>query len=423
MLRDEPQNYYHRKALARTLYGLAKYRNARKFFDLHTDFEDVPGQSQQVYYLLENLGRREMNALALSHVFRLQKEFPADEDLEAMADDLFSELMSEHGDYVENLARNRRTSPRPVAKVPKETPPEKEEGEETGGQIKTRSVWNNIHEGKLPSDPWVSREGWFEEADMDKEEEEYIRYAFVDLFKDRQFEKAMEKARLPNNPPEGVTAESLWRKGRDERKTRLKGRKLGLDKVVFVKPFYSKLDQRKTVPVKYMDSETAEGDLNKMLLENADRVGLEIELLDPLEMDPEDVDQFNDMIVLNDWLVDRLGHEDVEMVAVNQDAVKKMQQKYGTRNFAWTGIFAVTDNKSFMKRTLACFYGCATGVLLPFAIYYYLEPEHNTYQFTLLFDVETGEVNMADLHQVKFKDSQTYRNSMIYNTMLQMAAK
>lgn len=424
MLKLEPGDGYHRKAIGRSLYALAKYRNAKKFFELHTDFDVVEGEGQQLYYFLENLNDEELNALALAYVWELRSEYPKDEDQSAMASDLIIEMVDHHRDFLDSLYIEPRTSARPVPKSNSKENSNVEESEINGdsSEVETREV-ELFDSDEADDESYITRDSQFDESIREEEEAEYIQYVFVDLFQDDQFVEEINEAKSTADEKEAAYPDWNWEEASMERKNRLKGVKLGLDKVVFVKPFYSKMDQRKEVPIKYMDSETAESDLNRMLRSSAEKVGLEIDLLDPQEMDEADSERFNDMVILNDWLSERLEHGNMGLVPVKQEEVIALKDKYGTNNFAWTGIIAVTGNKNQLKRTMVCLYGCATGILAPYAIYYYFAPDHDMYQFTLVFDIETGIASMADFHEVNFKDSETFRKSVIYSSVLQMAAK
>ena len=376
MLQEDPDNYYHQQALGRSLYCLAKYRNARKFFELHTDYREVTGEHQQVHYFFQKLGREEMNAVALLWNWRLHTAHPQSDAPMDMVNDLLVEIKKHYPEFLPSLSE-----------APRSLPVEANEG-----------AW-------------------------EKEKSDFIKYTFVAQFQqDNSFRKAIDAAPSPETDSKEPDREPFVRNRKSERKARIKGKNLGLDKVVFVKPFYQKVDQRKSVATRYMDSETALGEMNGLLRDNANRVGLKIDLLDPHEFSTGDTERFNDMVMLNDWLVERLDHENIDMVGIAPEAMRQLTQKYGTSHFAWTGIFAVTDNKSLMQRYTACFYGC-TIVLLPLAIFEFFEPEHTTYQFTLLFDVESGEMRFGDLHPLDFKDSKAFRKSMIYNTLLQISSK
>lgn len=188
---------------------------------------------------------------------------------------------------------------------------------------------------------------------------------------------------------------------------------------MIVDPYYNKIDTRKRNSVKYFAAETSQQTFTRRLKIAADKVGLAYDVIDPNTFRTTDVEKFNDFSVINDWVVERFNHEDkAHPVVMNTDEVDNLVEKYGTKYFLWTGVVNVREKKEDAFTTFLI-----TLVLypaLPYGIYQLVTPEYETLYYSILFDVETGEVKMFDVNTVEQKDTGDLLNSYIYDTLLQI---
>ena len=78
--------------IAHSLYGNAMFRNRdTSKMDLEA-YKEVEGESQQIYYAMLHMTKEEATLAALNNVWKLHKQYPADESLLQMATDLMDDL-------------------------------------------------------------------------------------------------------------------------------------------------------------------------------------------------------------------------------------------------------------------------------------------------------------------------------------------
>ncbi len=96
LLKDYKDNEYLQKIIAKSLYGLSKYRNSDESHLVTQSYSSVEGNSQQVHYLFRQLSQVQTNVLALKYVHHLLKEYPDDDQLINIRKDLIQELVYHH---------------------------------------------------------------------------------------------------------------------------------------------------------------------------------------------------------------------------------------------------------------------------------------------------------------------------------------
>ena len=89
---QHPNSFFLKKIIGQSLYGLAKYVNAGRFWDVHQDFEEVMPQRRGLHYLIENLLPEELNMAALAYLWQLHTEYQDDQEIQLMSNDLIDEL-------------------------------------------------------------------------------------------------------------------------------------------------------------------------------------------------------------------------------------------------------------------------------------------------------------------------------------------
>jgi beta-barrel assembly-enhancing protease len=173
-----------------------------------------------------------------------------------------------------------------------------------------------------------------------------------------------------------------------------KGYALGLNKVVFVNPYYKRIDERKKNQVRYQISEQVQLEFRKKLIANARLLNFEAKVLDPTGMKTNEIQRFNENSLLNEWFSDKLKHdEEIKMVSPVHNQAQALISQYGTSKFCWIGTISVTDNTS---------------------------PKNKTLYYVLLYDIKTENLEMQSLNKIQQRDDNSILNSNIYYTILQM---
>ncbi len=123
LLEKYPDNVYLKKTVAKSLYNIAVNKSSadRKKFDNNSgnsrlssrqysipDYQNIEGESQRLYYMLDNLDSKELNTIALSYAYKAHKKNPEDKVLKAITDSLFSEMVNANSLFLSNFSKKTK---------------------------------------------------------------------------------------------------------------------------------------------------------------------------------------------------------------------------------------------------------------------------------------------------------------------------
>jgi beta-barrel assembly-enhancing protease len=395
LLKKDPESSYLKTIIGEALYGLSKYYNHGKYSEVHIPFSDVEGKSQQVFHLFEKMDKAELNVLAVQYLWNLRKLYPNNEEVDLMLKDSFKEMVNLHYAKANMFSSTKK-----------------------GALVQNQ----NIIEDSTSKYAKIKRsQEAGEESDKD-----FIKYSMVSFMNDKDF-MAMYKDLSKEKEAED-------NKSLDEKKTRLakeqeengiqkrKGYALGLEKVVFVNPYYKRIDERKKNQVRYQVSEQVQLDFRNKLMNNASLLNFNVDVIAPNSMKESEIDKFNENSLLNEWISDKLKQDDdISMVSPLHNQTQELIKKYGTSKFCWLGTISTTESKPYKASVL--FLTILYFPTLPYGIYYAVTPSHKTFYYVLLYDLKNDKLEMQSLSKIHQRDDNAILNSNIYYTMLQMKHK
>lgn len=399
LLQKDSNSVYLQKTVVKALYGLSKFSNSGSFFLTHKNPDKIKGHSQPLYRLFHNMKKEELNILALWHLWKLNKELRDDEEVALMTKDIFKELVFEHYPEISYFSST--------------------------SEVKiTSQEFHNKASAILVLDDSLKNE---EEKETEINEK-IIKYALVDLLKDSLFTETYKNLSIKkeNTYKNGkLTLKEKNKKFKMEAKERRlcqrKGKALNLNKIVFVNPYFRRVDERKKEQVQYVYSEHEQHRIKELIEENANQVSMEAEILDVNTFAEFDYQKFNENSLLDEWLNERLENRNLNFVSPIHNELEKLTEKYGTSKFCWIGAISHTrgrKNKGSLLLLSFLFYPT-----LPFAIYNAVTPENEVLYYALLFDLNTGNLDYNCTRSIKMKDKDYVLNSNIYFTMLQFKYK
>jgi hypothetical protein len=359
LLQQYPGHFYLQKIIAQSLYGLSRYADEGRFWDVHRDFDLVSGQARGVNYLFEKLEEHELNLLSLAYVWALQQAFPKDEELRLMVEDLTRSLAQNYLD---------RSS---------------------GGAIAGSEV--------LPG-----------------ERSAFTRESLNALLEQEGFRRLLARQTRALSGENGSPA-SPRRDRKKQRTLALKGVNLGLDSLVFVDPEYQRFDFRQGAGLQYLESEGRRLELLEQLGAYAQAVELEVGFISRESLEASDMATFRDWVQLNQWVEEKTSHEGLQLVSIHHAEVQHLVKKYGTPHFAWTRVQTRVERKS--QRLLTVITGI---IILPYALYKALSPRHDTHLYTMVYDLRSGKYLTLLPKHMKVKDRKDFMESALYDLLWQL---
>lgn len=398
LIHDYGESYFLNMIIAKGLYGIAKYKNYEAYDDIAYDFEKSAGYMYETAYFFYMIPRIEANVLALRYVADMKSDFPGDLSLNAMYTGLVSDLVNLNDLSAEDFFLEFKEIP-DSGIVKADTIPRQKTKKLKG--VDTREfTYAYSKPVKLQGD----------------QSNDYYKYAFVNLFAKTDLKKDLENSKtIKQDELSKKEVRKLQKKERHEEKY---GISLGLDKVLFISPFYAKWTNLRKVHQQYIASEEAKINLVNKIRHSANEVHLDYELLDGKLLGITDTEKFNDLAIIKTWLSEKLRHDDMGMEASNTTDFRKVMLKYGTENLCFMGVAGIKEKHTGRGAILALtilFYP-----MLPYGIYYFFHPANYTYFLTLVADANTGEFKMKYLNFVRASDSNSIQNSNIYYIMQQI---
>ncbi|MBC8047584.1 MAG: M48 family metalloprotease [Fimbriimonadaceae bacterium] len=404
LMLDDPENPYLQKNMAKALYSISRYKTDRSYStDMHVSYQKIEGNAQQIYYMAEKLPAKDFSILALQSVWKAYKNNPQDKTLEIMTDELMYDVLKKHNIKIKDLKTEYPITVVDSVAVKKEDTAEKEEVKEEKTTSKS-SKYKKIKESKEEEETTTSKTG----------DNAYWKYAFVELLKDEIFSKKFTEAEKDRT----VDLEDSYEKY-DKKKDEYA---LGINKIVVVDPLYMKVDETSKTAVKYVASEQGQLDMRKKIDDCADELNMKVDFVSSKEIDSKDVEAFNDLAILNDWLSEKLEHEDQEVEILNstQEEMKTLAKKYEVDNFVWIGILSIKEKEENIGLKIV---GLLIPYTMPFVVYDLIEPNNYSYFFTLVANGNTGNMEMQYFNGTNLKDRDSVQKSNIYYILHQMKNK
>jgi beta-barrel assembly-enhancing protease len=388
-LKKYPENLFLKKIVAQALYNILVNKTAHKkdtdynggpySFDddfnpnkyTIPDYNTIEGASQRLYYMLDNMSSPELNAVAISYTYKAHKKYPEDKVLASLTDSLFSELINTNNLFIGDFSSKSKREIKMADTANVTASLDQEESKYS--QIKKQQQKTEI-----------------------ETEENFVKYAFVDLLKDEEFVARYSKMANGLTHKPISTEEYIFNKSKKHKKKK-KGDQplLGIDKVAFISPFYMKVKIRKGNDlVDFYASEEKQKDLSEIQEKCAERLGLEYAHISTKDIQSGDIKRYNDNALINEWLEERFSHGDNnDEIVTTSEYTRKLIEELGTKYIAWSGIY---NSKGKIYRT--------------------------TY-FFMLMDMETGKLMKFESRYIRAKDNKDMITSFMYNSLMHIKKK
>lgn len=364
MLKRYPDNKFLKLNLGYCLYALSKYKNDSKLNDVLTDFNDVQGESQNVFYLFNEIDKKDLNVLAVKYLWGLKAELEDDKFLNVIAEDAIKEMLLNSGVRKSELSRTFKV-----------------DVENTVIDSSKLSKYDKI-------------------KSKQKEEGTSYEYAFVNLFNNKEFENMINKY-------EKVYVDKVIKNEDNNRFENDKKTKqaLGLKEVVLVSPNYRHFKTKKEVSEDYVYSDVREQQFINSNKQIAKSKNVDLKVINYREFGS--TDEYNDLGLLNDWMEERYGHFNLEVYPYCSMFTDDLIDKYGTKYFAWSGIYSFHVGKKGLGWAITGSYfggmafGAASLTLLPVGaaipiILYIANSSNRSFYYTYLFDISNYKAHLIN---------------------------
>jgi beta-barrel assembly-enhancing protease len=436
---EEPQSPYLHKVIAQSIYGLASHKNMSKFWAIHLDAEEGEGELQQLLHFTERSNDDLFTMIALRHCWKTYLQYPEDQELKAIAEDMLYQFFDQHAEtanwverelptampaLVDSIMQVRKLGPQRADIVADSLAAIARAEEAKEQQAKADKEDDFDERGRKKKNAKVVNESVSKEHQkFAKDRLPWSKWAICDLFKEEKFLEAWERVRKSNKtkPSEAEGTDYYVLGGVNDP---AEGVNLGIDKIVLLQPVYKRVDMLDKLPVKYLESEQGLDEFRDMVTDVAKRNKVETKFLETRNLKATDAEVINDVATMMQWVSEYVNAEGkVSMVNFKQDDANAMVKKYGTPYFGWNGVMQVRDKLSPEDKAGYLLLGIIVWPLLPVAIIGSQLPHNKTYCVSVVFDVQKGETLMEQTRIFRAKDRKRFVKSTLYDTFFQIKSK
>ncbi len=355
LLKNYPDNKFLKINIGYCLYALAKYKNGSKINDVLSDYSDVQGESQNVFYLFDKIEKEELNVLAVKYLWGLKNEIKDDKFLNRIASDAIKEMLFESGVRKSDFSKTMEM-----------------ELVDDKNDSTVQSKYDKI-------------------KNKQKEEGTPYEFSFIKLFEDEEFSELL-------NRYEKAYVEKVKNVDEDEFDNKKNEKKaLGINNTVMVSPDYRHfMAKRRKFYEEYIYGEKKEEEFISLNKSIAKKKNVALKIISNQQYNS--TEEFNDMSLLNFWMEERYGHFNMKIYPYCGMYTEELVSKYGTKYFTWSGIYSFQVGKKGLGWSLLGSYvfGVAAGAVslaalpvgaaIPLGLYFSGSSKRSFY-YTYLFDI------------------------------------
>lgn len=345
-----PDSEYLQKIKAKSWYGLAKLVHQKQTRLAIRSATKMKGESQRIFHLMKSMSNNELTIVACRELWKSHLEFPSDTLITSMTEQAFSLLLS-NSKYRNNYFIFKK----PVS--------------DTAEVLQT------------DTNAELSKYDKIKQNQKKTENTDQFQLAFV-AFADDEFIKFFNHIRSESSVHEENT--SYY----NPRKTGFtKDADLGnVDKIVILDPMYFRISSGKKSEERFLASSRYEHSFFDAINLQASNTGLQYSLIDAAVFNENDVDKYNDLQLLKDWLNEYNETDTLMTISNEQNELNDFAERYNTPYVAMTGVISNRAKRS----PYAAAYAALFPPILPITVAYVLTPKYETLYFFEVYDIRSS---------------------------------
>lgn len=375
MQRDYEQALYHtfcleqdisdselRRFKAVALYSIARYANAGQLWDIHQDYLFVHGEQQRLNFLIEQLLPEELTAIALHHVWQIHRIYPEDEALRLMSRELMEALSNQ---YIETLDN---------------------------------------------------------EEDQVESEQAIFFPAMMEMMQDSVFAADIGKIMIRNRQFQDLARTPMMRaspSAQDEPTLDLVGLRLGLDRAIWIDPFYQVIRYQEEQPLALLESEEKEQNFTSLIGEYSGQLEFDSEMLSMHTLEKSDISDFEKMAFLQSWVQERSRHKELSIISPVHNEILALADSFGTPYFVWVGCIAQQEPRK--GKGIVTTVGVLFPPMLPYSVWYLVTPKPQTLLYCMVYNATSGTYEVIYPHMIGMKDRPDVIRSATYDLLNQLS--
>ena len=405
--KDFPDSRFLDLANLKAWYGLVKYKNNNRYNEVTLKTTKVEGESYILHCFLKNLSKAQLNVVGFRIAYETWLKYPSDKVIAEYFVDLKKELAVNSGikfDDFSNVSLEEYLS----------TSAEKVDSFDINDSIQKidasdLSKYEKIRLKKELKAIGNASTGVYGDKD-------FHLYALYDLVKEKNLIDELKK--IKRDVEDAEAAEKLEIADQNKPTLFKRSMHLGIDKLVVVDPIYEnyKLNEKRN----HIKSENKKIGISDMYDQKYSNLDLKTQLVDSKNLQKSDVDEYNDLGLLMQWISEIVAHDNIEMISSNHDQILDLTQKYGTSHFLFSGIYGYKERS---QMSAAHWYGIMMFYTIPIVLVDLLIV-HNYFQYIALsVDATTDKVEFTQVSNVNLKSIDGIMRAYIYDVLYQLSSE
>lgn len=403
--REFPDNRFLDLSQIKALYGLVKYKNHSRYTEVTVKPSKVEGESYPLHLFFKNLTKEQLNVVAVRQAYDLSLKYKGDETFKAYFEDLKKELAVRSQIVPSKLKSMSYSEYLEVAA-------------DTTQAFDIEDSIKKIDESELSKYEKIRRKKEMKALQL-MESSEYVDqdfhlYALWDLVSKEDLVDELKAIKKEHQ-------DELDRQFNDRNKSSdlfQKSEHLGIDNLVVVDPIYENygLHEKRN----HLKTEDKKLSLSEIYQQNFDDLNLKTQLVDSKNLTFSDVDEYNDLGLLGQWVDELVDHDDIDMITSTHDRMSELTEKYGTSHFLFSGIYAFKERSQISSWHL---YGILLVYTAPIALIDLLII-HNYFELIAFsVDADEDEIEFITVQNVNLKGIDRILKAYIYDILFQLSSE
>lgn len=383
----------------KALYGLTKYKNHDRFKEL-TDLSNyIEGESSRLHGFINSLSKEHLNILALRTAYDMTLKYPDD----SVFDVYWKEMKIEFALYSGVQLFDLKSFPAVEYNAPLDSGTTKINYDDSIQVVKDSEL-PETEKSKLINELEASKNTAENPGDP-----HFWLFALSDLLADGEFIK--ELSEIKNNTDGKENEETNVVVFQESKQTVEK--RPDIKNLIIVDPIYENYDLRGKR--NFIKSEKTKLNISKHYEEEYKKLELQTTVLDSKFLDSSDLEMYNEIALINDWLMERLLHKDLEMISSSNERMQEICKKYNTPHFLFTGVYGYKSVNRLSWEMLLSVYAAPIALIDAITI-------HNYFDFVAIeINAETDQIEFIDIKQVNLKSTNTVIDAYIYNLLYELS--
>lgn len=193
----------------------------------------------------------------------------------------------------------------------------------------------------------------------------------------------------------------------------------GIDKILIVSPDYMKFDLRKENSYRYRASDKALLKYQDRIKLNADKVGLEFDLLTSANFRNSDVSTINDIALVHTFITEKSYTSPITMFS-GKEKLNELIDKYETDKLAFVGAYSFHLVKPMSVKLTALLWTGIWFPTLPIGIWYAFSPSFRTFNYAVVIDMKEEVMIFDDIQSINMNGGEGVINSNLYYNFLKI---